>query len=578
MAAYGASAGAQSATDVMRVVSTVAGTQGRLLWIDGTANLTRTIHEGGTTRVIDYTTTQAGVAEVVRHCKAAHINTLVVDVKPLSGEVLYASKVAPRLRQWKGRPVPDFDVLAAFIAEGHKAGLLVDADINILSEGHKFFSTGPAYTHPDWQSVVYTLDRGLMAPSGARLPIRVPGEPSEAGRPTLLAENSGVLGGEPTASIGLDTTGTDLHARGGESAQPIGRQLNVVIGADNRVTGVVDSGLLGDDLLSPPDDGRLVTATRPSDRAWVGQNLKPGTPVSFDMRTALTPIAEAPSEKVACFVNPLNPDARRHELDIVRELVQNYDIDGLVLDRCRYSDLYNDFSDTSRQAFARFLGHPVNRWPQDAFAFPTVPGGDVIEGPYYRDWLRFRAGVIRDFVGEVARTARSLKPGIKLGTYVGSWYPAYYEVGVNWGSAFTSLRYSWFTPDYPRTGYAEFFDWISTGCYYPVASKAEAIEQGRSERATVEYAADLSRTAVAGGTFIYPGLYLADYTGKPEAFLKALEVAGRQAQGWMIFDLSWINDFGWWPRLEALPLHDAHPPESMANLLSTLRSARDAAE
>src|SRR5580700_68054 len=122
--------------------------------------------------------------------------------------------------------------------------------------------------------------------------------------------------------------------------------------------------------------------------------------------------------------------------------------------------------------------------------------------------MQFRAQVIRDFVGEVARTARALKPGIKLGTYVGSWYPDYYEVGVNWGSAHTSLRYPWFTPDYPRTGYAEFFDWISTGCYYPVASREEAREQGQSERATVEFAADLSRSAVAGGAFVYPGVYL----------------------------------------------------------------------
>ena len=147
-----------------RSVAAALGSQGRLMWIDGTANLTRTVKRNGQSVVIDYTTTLEGVKDVVAKCKAAHVNTLVVDVKPLSGQVLFRSKVAPILREWKGRPLPDFDVLAAFIEEGHKAGLQVDACINILSEGHKLFKTGPAYDHLAWQSIVYTLDRGMVAP------------------------------------------------------------------------------------------------------------------------------------------------------------------------------------------------------------------------------------------------------------------------------------------------------------------------------------------------------------------------------------------------------------------------------
>ena len=70
-----------------------------------------------------------------------------------------------------------------------------------------------------------------------------------------------------------------------------------------------------------PEGGRLITATRDSDREWLGRNVKPGQAVRFDMRTGLTPIVQAPSERVSCFVNPLHGDVRRHELDVVRELV-----------------------------------------------------------------------------------------------------------------------------------------------------------------------------------------------------------------------------------------------------------------
>jgi uncharacterized lipoprotein YddW (UPF0748 family) len=573
---------AQELPDIARSVSGALGTQGRLMWIDGTANIVRTVRVGGQDKVVDYSTTQAGVAEIVRHCKEAHINTIVVDVKPLSGEVLYNSKVAPHMRLYKGHPMPEFDVLAAFIAEGHRAGLLVDASANILSEGHKYYSTGPAYTHPEWQSIVYTLDRGLIAPNGKRLPVHVPNEPSDAARPVLLADNSFIQGTEPTGSIGLETTGSDLLPHPDTDAQlRIGKQLNVVMDGNNRVTGVVDNGLLGDDALAAPEEGRLLTVNRSPDLDWVNQNIRPGAYVRFDMQTALTPIAQAPSEKVACFVNALHPDARRHELDLVREIVTNYDIDGFVLDRCRYSNIYNDFSPLSRDAFVQWLNskskiqNPKSKidWPQDVFRFPTSPGGDLIRGTLYGPWLEFRAQVIRDFVADIARIVRTAKPGIAFGTYVGSWYPAYYGVGVNWGSENTTLRYPWFTPDYPQTGYAEFFDWISTGCYYPTATRSEAREQGLSDRSTVEYAAQLSNQAVANGAFVYPGVNVPDYAGKPEAMLRALEAAGKQGQGWMIFDLSYIDRFNWWPQLAAAYPKEISPPDRVTGLITAIRGA-----
>ena len=156
--------------------------------------------------------------------------------------------------------------------------------------------------------------------------------------------------------------------------------------------------------------------------------------------------------------------------------------------------------------------------------------------------MEFRAQTIRDFVADLARTVRAVKPQIVLGTYVGSWYPGYYEVGVNWGSPKNGLRYSWYTPNYPRTGYAQFFDWISTGCYYPNAMEDEARMQGQNPQATVEFAAALSNQAVASGAFVYAGIYLQDYTHRPEAFLRALEACTQRSQGWMIFDLSFMDD------------------------------------
>ena len=572
----------QNSPQIARSVTAALGAQGRLMWVDGTANIVRTITQDGHAVTIDYTTTREGVIDVVRRCKAAHINTLVIDVKPLSGQTLYASKVAPRMREWRGRHIPDFDVLAAFVEEGHKAGLQVDASINILSEGHKYFNVGLAYEHPEWQSIVYTVDRGLTVPqTGARLSVRIPNEPSDPASPTILADESSIMGSDPSSGlVGLES----VDSKGGivNSSALTGKQLNVVMNGDNRCVGLVDSALLGDDPLIAPEGGHLIPAIRDSDRAWCAANVKSGALLSFDLRTARTPITQAPSEKISCFVNPLHPEVRRHLLDVVREIVTHYDIDGLVLDRCRYSNLYNDFSDRTRDAFSQWLRtrrtpRSINQWPQDVFTFPRDPNGKMKEGPLYKLWLEFRATVIRDFVSDVAKIVRTTKPSIVLGTYVGSWYPAYYEVGVNWGSAKTRMRFPWFTADYPRTGYAEFFDWISTGCYYPVATRDDARANGLSEKGTVEFASELSDLAVADGAFVYAGIYAQDYIKHPETFIKALDAAGRQSQGWMIFDISYVNEYNWWPYLETAFRSDVISPERLKGVLSEIRSARDEA-
>jgi uncharacterized lipoprotein YddW (UPF0748 family) len=586
-----ATAGACAAAppDVARDLSAGVGAQGRLMWIDGTANITRTVKQGDKKVVVDYSTTRTGVQEIVRKCKAAHINTLVIDVKPLAGLVLYNSRIAPRMRMWQGHPLPDFDVLAAFVEEGHKAGLQVDASINVLSEGHKYYSVGPAYQHTDWQSIVYTVDRGMVAVNQERLSIRAPGEPDDPAKPLLLADDSTVLGDSGTNGlVGLESKDT---SGGVDNAVPLGKQLNIVLDSANRVAGMVDSALLGDDPLTAPENGHLVSVSRPEDRDWTAKNLHIGSAVRFDMRTGRTPIARAPSEKVACFVNPLHPEARRYELDMARELVANYAIDGLVLDRCRFSNINNDFSDRTRDAFAQWLqrqpqanrrggGFPtvINQWPQDVFAFPATPGGPIKRGALYKPWMEFRAQTIRDFVADLARTVRAVKPQIVLGTYVGSWYPGYYEVGVNWGSPQNGIRYSWFTPNYPRTGYAQFFDWISTGCYYPNATEDDARMQGQNPQATVEFAAALSNQAVASSAFVYAGIYLQDYPRRPEMFLRALEACAQRSQGWMIFDLSLMDEQDLWPYLEKAYPTSAIAPHNVPGLLPSARAGFDIAD
>jgi hypothetical protein len=73
------------------------------------------------------------------------------------------------------------------------------------------------------------------------------------------------------------------------------------------------------------------------------------------------------------FLNPSNPDVVSFLLDLLRDLASYKDLDGIVLDRCRYDDLAADFSDISRKAFENHIGRNVTNWPDDVLA----PGNHI---------------------------------------------------------------------------------------------------------------------------------------------------------------------------------------------------------
>ncbi len=385
---------------------------------------------------------RAGVARIIENAKRARINTVAVDVKPLIGEVLYNSRIAPRLGTVKGFAYPrDFDLLHAMIEEGHAAGLKVHANVNVFSEGHRHFMQGPGFGKPDRQVVLQEAD--------------------ETGAPAFV---------------------------------------------------------------------RMVDAKA----------------ASFGL-----------------FVNPIGP-ARQYELDIIREIMEDYDVDGIVFDRMRYPNLYGDFSDLSRERFTSWLGDGDIKWPDDVFRVTGNPESPIIEGRYYREWLEWRAQQIKDFAVDAAGLSRSIRPQAKVSVYVGSWYESYYNEGVNWASEKYHAGCSWMTPTYNRTGYAELFDFICTGCYYPLATREEARRLGKPEGATVEGACDQSRRAIMGACPVYGSLYLKDYEGNPEGFVEAVRTCLSSSDGVMLFDLVYLDDYEWWPLIERVFADDAVAPHDVS--------------
>ncbi|KQC01920.1 alpha amylase family protein [Pedobacter sp. Hv1] len=182
------------------------------------------------------------------------------------------------------------------------------------------------------------------------------------------------------------------------------------------------------------------------------------------------------------FVNPSIPAVQERALNIIKEIVGKYELDGMLLDYGRYTDVSADFSDFSKNDFIKFLENKYQDSEAKKMSFPSdivtswkISSDQVLPnatGKYYKRWLLYRATVIHDFFVKARAAVKSVKPNMKFGTYVGAWYTTYYQVGVNWASQDydpfndTDLKFDWAYPDYNKTGYAEQLDLLMTGNYF----------------------------------------------------------------------------------------------------------------
>ena len=244
--------------------------QGRIMWCDAEANQ-------------DYLSSRANVAEVVRRCKEVGVNTIVVDVKPLSGYTLYQSNIAPRLADRTNSGYPkDYDLLRVMIEEGHRQGLKVHAAINVFSEGSQALRSGTAYDHPDWQCINYEPEYWARRPDGDGYPIAGVNSRIESGRLYLFTENTaGAVADTSVFRAALDANGSVLASFAvNETPTDIADQCASVLAAN---------GAAGD---------------------WLAPSAKVGSRLVIEVRPALTPVSRSKAEHLAVFVNPANSAVR----------------------------------------------------------------------------------------------------------------------------------------------------------------------------------------------------------------------------------------------------------------------------
>ncbi|MDF2835178.1 MAG: glycoside hydrolase, partial [Paenibacillus sp.] len=247
---------------------------------------------------------------------------------------------------------------------------------------------------------------------------------------------------------------------------------------------------------------------------------------------------------LVAFVNPANDDVRAFQLATYREVIENYDVDGVIHDRGRYDNETADFSDVTRVKFEAYLaerGKTLAAWPRDVFRYE---GATRVDGPLINEWWAFRSGVITSYFQEVKDMVDAFESQsgrtIEVSSYVGSWFETYYLNGVHWGSP--NFRYderlglgnpAVYTDDYYETGYIEHLDFLMIGAYQETGPE-------------VEKYITLGNIVTNGEIPLYAGIAMNNIQ-EPELQREIFQSGLRNSNGLMLFDASQVN----WPVVAA---------------------------
>jgi uncharacterized lipoprotein YddW (UPF0748 family) len=479
--------------------------------------------------------TVEGIRDALDEARAAGVDVVMPEAKTAWGYVTYRSGFAPTIdmspisHSAPGTEYPpparwypdDFDMLGTIITEAHARGLRVHAAVNTFGEGYTPMRAGPAFLHPSWQAIAYVATRRVLAPNEQSYALSGVDVPREAGALVLY-----------TPAVGAATSTSRWGAE-------VSVDHDTVTEVRDRASGDSDPG------QTPIPRGGYVLSGNGEAADWLLRTLQVGTPVHIGpVEVRMEPSS---GHSIFAFVNPADPTVWNYEMAVIYEILTHYDVDGIVLDRTRYQDVTEDFSELSRAAFEQFIGHPVAHWPDDIYTY--VPRGYWVErhaGPLYQRWLGYRAHTVMAYTRSVAALVHTLRPRVALGMYVGSWYPVYYNEGVNWASPSVSPPYRWISPEWVQSGLAPLLDYLMIGLYYRPVTIREAAREHYDATGSIEGGAELGLWLLHGDTPLVGALLTSLYDGDPQQLTKAIQMSDRLTCGTMLFDLVYLNEDHLW--------------------------------
>ena len=108
------------------------------LWIDAEANYPRL-------------STKEEISAMLDKARANGFNAIVLDVKPVKGEVLYESSFLPKCKSLGNKPfVQDWDYVRFFCDQAKERGMKVSLSATVFTMGLPEWRVGPAYDDLEW--------------------------------------------------------------------------------------------------------------------------------------------------------------------------------------------------------------------------------------------------------------------------------------------------------------------------------------------------------------------------------------------------------------------------------------------
>ena len=246
---------------------------------------------------------------------------------------------------------------------------------------------------------------------------------------------------------------------------------------------------------------------------------------------------------VFAFLNPILPEVHDYIMRMVEELVTKYDFDGYALDYCRYMNSNSDFSQASKLAFEKYAGVTVENFPEDIYTFNSSNKSDIKPGKYYNKWMEWRASVIQGVVKDIHDKIKSIKPSVDVHYWAASWWPLPHT-GQNWANKdidSTTGNYFWATPDYYKTGFANYLDVFQLGAYLDRV-------YGAGDAESVEYAINRCKRIIGDACKIYGTIECAKENFDVK---EGVRLCYRETEGVMVFELSHIIRNKRWDDIKA---------------------------
>jgi uncharacterized lipoprotein YddW (UPF0748 family) len=129
-----------------------------------------------------------------------------------------------------------------------------------------------------------------------------------------------------------------------------------------------------------------------------------------------------------------HPDAAKYTVDVLNHLVQNYDIDGLHLDRIRYPDISISGQTPSTGTNIGYNTTNVERFQRHF----NIPLGSPPPAPNNPQWNQWRRDQVSNIVRRVYLNAVAIKPQLKISAAliafggIGSTEAAWNSAEANW--------------------------------------------------------------------------------------------------------------------------------------------------